>query len=95
MEISKLFVQARSATVQIADGGLYHTKAVYQLFLNGQAAGTADTAVTSLYDLQPETEYVLSVRWGGGGSRAMRVPHSEGKLHAQCPAVRRGRRWRA
>ncbi len=42
MEISKLFVQARSATVQIADGGLYHTKAVYQLFLNGQAAGTAD-----------------------------------------------------
>ena len=64
MEISKLFVQARSATVQIADGGLYHTKAVYQLFLNGQAAGTADTAVTSLYDLQPETEYVLSVRWG-------------------------------
>ena len=44
MEISKLFVQARSATVQIADGGLYHTKAVYQLFLNGQAAGTADTA---------------------------------------------------
>ena len=64
MEISKLFVQARSATVQIADGGLYHTKAVYQLFLNGQAAGAADTAVTSLYDLQPETEYVLSVRWG-------------------------------
>ena len=64
MEISKLFVQARSATVQIADGGLYHTNAVYQLFLNGQAAGTADTAVTSLYDLQPETEYVLSVRLG-------------------------------
>ena len=64
MKISKLFVQARSATVQIADGGLYHTKAVYQLFLNGQAAGTADTAVTSLYDLQPETEYVLSVRLG-------------------------------
>ncbi len=64
MEISKLFVQARSATVQIVDGGLYHTKAVYQLFLNGQAAGTADTAVTSLYDLQPETEYVLSVRLG-------------------------------
>ena len=26
MEISKLFVQARSATVQIADDGLYHTK---------------------------------------------------------------------
>ena len=50
--------------MQIADGGLYHTKAVYQLFLNGHAAGTADTAVTSLYDLQPETEYVPSVRWG-------------------------------
>ena len=64
MEISKLFVQARSATVQIADGGLYHTKAVYQLFLNGQAAGTADTAVTSLYDLQPETEYARSARRG-------------------------------
>ena len=47
MEISKLFVQARSATVQIADDGLYHTKAVYQLFLNGQAAGTADTTAVS------------------------------------------------
>ena len=68
MKISKLFVQARSATVQIADGGLYHTKAVYQLFLNGQAAGAADTAVTSLYDLQPETEYVLSVRLGKSAS---------------------------
>lgn len=99
MEISKLFVQARSATVQIADGGLYHTKAVYQLFLNGQAAGAADTAVTSLYDLQPETEYVLSVRLGAeevGQARSARrgkatrsMSGSSARSAMACMTIRR------
>lgn len=61
MEIKTLFVQARSVTVEIPDGGLYQTQRPYRLLLNGQEAGQTDTVITSLYHLTPDTEYALSV----------------------------------
>ena len=61
METKVLFVSSRSVTVEIADGGLYQTVKPYRLLLNGQDAGTAETVVTSLYGLWPDTEYTLSV----------------------------------
>ena len=64
MELFKLFVSARSATLTLADGGLYATKKPYRLTLNGEDAGIADTVVTSLYGLWPDTKYTLRV-WDG------------------------------
>ena len=64
MELFKLFVSARSVTVTLADGGLYATKKPYRLTLNGEDAGMADTVVTSLYGLWPDTKYTLRV-WDG------------------------------
>ena len=61
MELKLLFVSGRSATVEIADGGLYQTIKPYRLLLNGRDAGAADTVVTSLYGLWPDTAYTLSV----------------------------------
>jgi len=61
MEIKKLFVSGRSATVQIPDGGLYATKKSYRLTLNGEEAGKAETVITSLYGLWPDTKYTLRV----------------------------------
>lgn len=61
MEASILFVSGRSATVQLKDGGLYHTTRPYALVLNGQPWGEADTVVTSLYGLWPDTDYTLTI----------------------------------
>ncbi len=58
-EIRKLFVSARSITIELPDGGLYNTKKPYQLVLNGKPFGTAETVVHSIYGLWPDTEYTL------------------------------------
>ena len=63
-EVKKLFVSARSATIELPDGGLYNTKKPYELTLNGEAAGTAETVVHSIYGLWPDTKYTLKV-WDG------------------------------
>ncbi len=60
-EIRKLFVSARSATLELPDGGLYSTKKPYQVFVNGQEWAAADTVIHSLYGLWPDTEYVVKV----------------------------------
>ncbi|MBR2942802.1 MAG: glycoside hydrolase family 28 protein, partial [Clostridia bacterium] len=64
MDIKILFVSGRSATVQLEDGGRYHTHSPYRLTLNGKDAGTADTVVKSIYGLWPDTSYTLGV-WDG------------------------------
>ena len=60
-EIRKLFVSARSATIELPDGGLYNTQKPYRVLLNGQDWGTADTVIHSLYGLWPDTRYVVKV----------------------------------
>lgn len=64
MEATILFVSGRSATVQLKDGGLYQTTRPYVLTLNGEPWGMAETVVTSLYGLWPDTDYTLKVRDG-------------------------------
>lgn len=64
MDVKLLFASARSAAVEITDSGLFSTRRPYRLTLNGAEAGTADTVVSSLYGLQPDTKYTLKV-WDG------------------------------
>lgn len=59
MELKMLFVCGRSAAVQLADGGRYHTEKSYRLRLNGSDAGEMNTVVHSLYGLWPDTLYTL------------------------------------
>ena len=60
-EIRKLFLSARSVTLELPDGGLYHTKKPYRVFLNGQEQGMAETVVHSIYGLWPDTKYTVKV----------------------------------
>lgn len=62
MEIKLLTVSARSATFEIADGGLYYTTEGYQVYLNGKLVKEATTVVTSIFGLKPQTSYELSIR---------------------------------
>ena len=61
IEVKKLFVSTRSITIELPDGGLYHTKKPYRILLNGVEQGMAETVVHSLYGLWPDTKYVLKV----------------------------------
>lgn len=62
MDVRLIMKTARSVTVALDDGGTYETTEKYQLLLNGVAQKTADTVITSLYDLKPDTEYELTVQ---------------------------------
>ena len=57
-ELKLLFAGARLATVLLPGEGLYHTAAPVSMTLNDEAR-TADTMVTTLTGLTPDTEYTL------------------------------------
>lgn len=62
MEIKLIDKSARSATLELADGGIYNTKENYDIYLNGTAVKKAETVLTSLFDLKPQTEYEAVVK---------------------------------
>ena len=51
MEILQIMHTARSATIEIKDGGRYFAKRTYQIYLNGALYGETDKTITSLYGL--------------------------------------------
>lgn len=64
MQIRILMKSARSVTLELADGGRYHTVKEYELYLNGKMVRRVDTVVCSLFGLKPETDYVVEVKAG-------------------------------
>lgn len=65
MNITCVMITARSASVEIADGGRYFTKAGYEIYINDEYYGTTDTTITGIYGLKPDTAYEISVRENG------------------------------
>lgn len=61
MELGLERVSARSAVVNIFDGGKYNTLSPYRMVLNGREAGDADRCVTYLPGLKPDTDYILEL----------------------------------
>ena len=55
MEIKLIMKSARSAVIEIADGGIYYTKEKYQIFVNHVFWKETENVITSLYGLTPET----------------------------------------
>lgn len=61
MNISLVMNTARSAVIEITDGGRYFTKMPYQIKVNGTAYGETDRTITNIYGLKPDTEYMIEV----------------------------------
>jgi polygalacturonase len=61
MDVKVVMHTARSAVLQIIDGGRYFTKEVYEIRLNGQVYGVTDRTVVSLFSLLPGTSYEAEV----------------------------------
>ena len=66
MELKLLMKSARSATLELADGGIYNTKETYQIFLNGVLAKETCQVITSVFGLKPETDYAVVVKNSAG-----------------------------
>ena len=62
MNLRLIMKTARSATFELNDGGIYKTVDTYRLFMNHEECKLTDTVITSVYDLKPDTEYVLEVQ---------------------------------
>ena len=61
MEIIHIMHTARSAAIEIKDGGRHFTKKPYIIKLNGKEYGNTELTITSLYGLKPDTEYLAEV----------------------------------
>ena len=66
MALRIIFRTARSAVLEITDGGKYNTNRLYEVWVNGAFAKTTDKVITNLFGLQPKTEYHVEVRPAGG-----------------------------
>ena len=69
MEIKLIMKSARSAVIEIADGGIYYTEEKYQIFVNHVFWKETETVITSLYGLTPETVYEVVIKGNNGEER--------------------------
>ena len=66
MDLKVIYKNARCAVLEIEDGGTYETSRMYRLYLNGKFIRETGNAVTSIYDLKPDTSYQVEARSGEG-----------------------------
>ncbi len=61
LEIVHVMNTARSAVIEIKDGGRFFSLNQYTIYINGEYYGTTDKVITSLFDLKPDHKYVVEV----------------------------------
>lgn len=64
MCVKHIFSTARSAVIEIQDGGRHFTKAPCRVLVNGEDAFTTEKTINSLYDLKPDSDYHVEVYQG-------------------------------
>jgi len=70
MEVKLLMVTARNAVIAIGDGGIYHTKELYDIIINGQKHSQTNRVVTSIGGLKPACTYRVEII-GASGKKAV------------------------
>ena len=61
MELKLIMKSARSAVIEISDGGIYYTREKYKILVNDEYVKDAETVITSVFDLKPETKYEITL----------------------------------
>ncbi|MGL5433845.1 MAG: glycoside hydrolase family 28 protein [Lachnospiraceae bacterium] len=64
MKIKNIFRTARCLTIEIEDGSIFETEQKYDIYINDVFYGTTTKVITSIYNLKPDTDYVISVVCG-------------------------------
>lgn len=65
MKISLVMSTARSASIEIEDGGRYFTTRKYRLYVNEEFYGETETTITGIFGLKPDTPYQVQVMADG------------------------------
>lgn len=73
MEVKLLFATARSAVIEIADGGIYHTKETYDIKVNGLIHIQTNRVITSIWGLQPDSTYQIEVQGGSSCKETLEI----------------------
>lgn len=68
--VKSLLVTARSASLEILDGGRYETQQEYDVYLNGVRKTETDRVITNIYGLKPDTDYFVELRTADGKTAA-------------------------
>ena len=61
MEIICLLHTARSASIEIKDGGRYFATRTDQIYVNGEYKKDTDTTITTIYGLEPDAKQLVEV----------------------------------
>ncbi len=64
MNIKHIMSTARSAVIEIEDGGRYFTNNEYEVRVNGKEYAKTSQTITSIFGLKPEENYVIEVLKG-------------------------------
>ncbi len=64
MQVTVIFTEARSFTLELVDAGIYETEKEYEVFVNGKSAGCYQKVVQTIGGLKPDSEYRIRVHMG-------------------------------
>jgi polygalacturonase len=62
MNVELILINTRNAVFEITDEGKYQTDSTYEIYINGVFYTESNKAVQSIYDLKPDTEYILEIK---------------------------------
>ncbi|MDD3239310.1 MAG: glycoside hydrolase family 28 protein [Lachnospira sp.] len=65
MELKLVNVTGRSAVVELTESGKYYTEKQFEIYVNGNKYMDSDKVITSIYGLNPDTEYQISAVYDG------------------------------
>ncbi len=65
MELVLVTKTSRSVVVELTDSGKYYTKNLYDIYVNDKKYMESNKVVTSIYDLKPDTDYKIEVKYDG------------------------------
>ncbi len=63
MELKLVTKTTRNIVIELDDGGKYYTKKAYKIYVNDEFFMDSETVITSLYGLNPDTEYSIKVEY--------------------------------
>ena len=65
MELVLVTKTSRSVVVELTDSGKYYTKNQYDIYVNNKKYMESNKVITSIYDLKPDTDYEIMVKYDG------------------------------
>lgn len=69
MELKLVYKTGRSAVIELTESGRFYSEKKYDIYLNGVKLFETEKVINSVYDLKPDTEYVLSAVYDGAEYR--------------------------